>query len=944
MSFAKSYIQFSIRNRLQMLAAILENGQQQTSRRRASTQPAPQIRSRQPVNNLVSRTFLPIFLAALLFPKVFAQPRSSGLESGGSIAVGEWSLQSSAQVTEGGETLSTPGFQVTGWHKAEVPGTVIGSLVSDKTVPDPYFGINLRNLIGDKFRNDKILAEMPMDPESQFAVPWWYRTEFTVPENFKQKVIWLRFGGINYRADIWINGQQLADGGTIAGAWRSYEFNITHLARIGARNAIAVKVYPPTKTDDLAISFVDWNPGFPDRYMGLFREVSLSTSGPVALRYPAVMSHLDLSGVTKAELTVVARLVNGTDKPQTGTLRGRIEGIQFSQEVSLKPQETRDVVLDAGAFPQLNIENPRLWWPAQMGTPNLYQLQMRFVINGDDSDTVEAPFGIREIASQLDSNDHLLFFINGKKLLIRGGGWAMDLMMRASKKRFEEEFEYVQDLGLNTIRLEGMFETDEFFNLADEKGILIMAGWSCSLWETWPKWEREQVEIADQSVRSQILRLRSHPSMLVWLNGSDNPPPAHIERMYLAAEREYLWPNPILSSASQQPTSVSGKSGVKMIGPYEYVVPEFFMDEKTEDDSDRGGAFGFNTETGPGPAIPPIETLREILPPEHLWPIDDWWNFHGGLVDFKDLHVFTKTLKERYGDASSLDDFLVKSQMMRYEAVRAMYEAYSRNKYTTATGVIIWMLNNAWPSLIWSLYDYQLRTAGGYFGAKIAMEPLHPLYGYDDRSISVVSSQYRDAKKLKVAAQIYDLNMKRRFSREEPFDAAADGSNKIFALPEIKDLTPVYFLKLTVTDSAGKVVGSNFYWLSTKPETISHYPNVGGALAEEFADFRALRQLPETSVEATSQTTEEDHRRVTRVRLQNKSANLAFFLKLNLAGCGDGKDIVPVLWNDNYISLLPGETRELTASFQALQPAPIRIDIAGWNVSHMSIGCSATSQ
>lgn len=895
------------------------------------------------MNNSAFRIIVGICLAASLGPRVFAQPAP---ETKGWMKIEGWTLQSSANVTETGDALSNPDSRITNWHPAVVPGTVLGSLAKDKIIPDPYYGVNLRNLIGSKFRNDKVLSELPMDAESEFAVPWWYRAEFTVPADFKGKIVWLHFGGINYRADIWINGQQLANATTVAGTWRIYEFNITQLARLGAKNVIAVKVYPPKDTDDLAVSYVDWNPGSPDRYMGLFREVTLTASGPVAVRYPAVMSHLELSDTTKAQLTVVARLVNGTDKPQTGTLHGSVEDIQFSQEIELKPQETRDVVLDPGAFPQLNMQNPRLWWPAQMGTPNLYTLQLRFVVNGEDSDRTEKRFGIREITSELDSHDHRLFLVNGKKLLIRGGGWAMDLLMQKSKQRLEDEFRYVQDMGLNTIRLEGMFETEEFFDLADQKGILVMAGWSCSLWETWPKWQKEQVDVAGQSLRSQILRLRSHPSMLVWLNGSDNPPPPNIENMYLGIEREYLWPNPVISSASQQDTSITGKSGVKMTGPYEYVVPEFWTEER-DDEGDRGGAFGFNTETGPGPAIPSIETLEQILPKEHLWPIDDWWTFHAGLGDFKDFHVQRRALNERYGEAANLDDFLMKSQVMRYEAIRAMYEAYTRNKYE-ATGVIVWMLNNGWPSFIWNLYDYELRVAGGYFGAKNALEGLHPMYGYDDRAVWVLNSEYHDADKLSLTAKIYDLNMKELFSRQANVDAAADSTNRVFTLPQISHSTPVYFLKLTLHDAAGKLVGSNFYWLTSKPETITHgIINMGDGFAQNFADFHSLNQLAKVNVKTTAQTTREHGDQVTHITLHNETQTLAFFVRLNLNVCGtgtiSGKEILPILWSDNYVSLLPGEAREVTATYRADLPEPVRVDVTGWNVNHLATECAQGS-
>ena len=872
--------------------------------------------------------------------------RASTPEVNRSLKIENWLLQTSAKVTDSGEAISLPGMETRDWIPAVVPGTVLASLAQAKIVPDPDYGVNLRNLLGRKFDNVKIQADTPMDSESEFFVPWWYRAKFTVPKDLKGQVLWLHFGGISYRADIWLNGHQITKSTETVGTWRVYDFNVTQWIEPGRENAIAVRIGAPVKSDDLALSFVDWNPGSPDRYMGLFREVSIVSAGPVAVRYPTVVSHLNLPDTSSAQLTVAARLVNGTDKPQSGTLQGTIGDIQFSQQFDLRPKETRDVAFGPGTFPQLNVKNPRLWWTAQMGTPNLYNLNLVFSVRGVVSDSAQTHFGIRQASSELDSHGHLLFRINGKKVLIRGGGWTLDLMVPKSRERLEQEFEYVENLGLNTIRLEGMFETQDFFDLADEKGILIMVGWSCSLWESWAKWGDEQMQVAEKSLQSQMLRLRSHPSILVWLNGSDGPPPPNIETMYLNIEREYLWPNPILSSAIETPSLVTGPSGVKQTGPYEYVVPEFFMHETTEGDGDRGGASGFNTETGPGPSIPPLETLKEIFPKEHLWPVDDWWTFHAGLHDFRDLHVFIHCLNERYGEPSGLDDFVVKSQMMRYEAVRSMYEGYSRNKYTSSTGVVIWMLNNSWPSMIWNLYDYYLRTGGGYFGAKISLEGLHPLYGYDDNSISVVNSHYQDARKLKVDAQIYDLDMKRRFSRQEEFDAAADSSIKIFTLPEIKDLTPVYFLRLSVTDDRGKLVGSNFYWLPNPRETVSNYVNIGDGFAERFADFRALQRLPKMSVDATSKTTREHDHQVTRVTMRNNNKSLAFFIRLKLTGCGDDqdKDIVPSVWSDNYISLLPGETRELTATLLADQPSPIGVGIAGWNVNPSNVGCPAQSQ
>jgi len=893
------------------------------------------------VNCKPLRFFLCLFSIAFTTSFLFSEALTSAND--GVIKVEGWAFQTSARVSETGDVLSTPNSRFINWHKALVPGTLVGSLAHDNLIPDPNFGVNLRNLIGPKFEANKEQNDLPMDPESPFAVPWWYRTEFPIPDSFKGKTVWLHFSGINYRADIWVNGQRIADSEKTVGAWREYDFDITKLARVGEQNAIAVKVQPPTHSNDLAISYVDWNPGSPDREAGLFREVSLTASGPVALRFPAVISKVDLPSGDAAHLTVTARLINSTDKPQSGTLYGQIEQIKFSQKVELKPEETKDVVLDPKSFHQLNIARPRLWWPAQMGTPNLYKLQISFGVDGKESDAAAIQFGIREIISELDAKDHRLFRINGKKILIRGGGWAMDMWQPKSQQRLEDEFRYVKNMGLNTIRLEGMFEPKEFFDLADREGILVMAGWTCALWETWPQWKDEQVYVAEQSLRSQILRLRSHPSIVMWVNGSDYPPPPKIEQMYLDIEKEYLWPNPIVSSVTAQDTPLTGKTGVKETGPYDYVVPPFWLEETDEGGGmDRGGAFGFNTETGPGPAIPPIETLREVLPKEHLWPIDDYWTFHAGLHDFKDFHVFIRNLNQRYGEPADLDDFLMKAQMMRYEAVRSMYEAFNRNKYTSSTGVIAWLLNNSWPSFIWNLYDYKLRTAGGYFGAKTALEPLHPMYAYDDRAIWVTSSQYRDAKSVRLTAKIYDSNMKERFTRQETLDIAADSTNKVFVLPDLVDLTPVYFLQLSLRDASGKLVGSNFYWFSNKPETITHGTiNIHDGFGKTFADYRGLSALPKAKVAVSSKTSLERGEVVTYISLRNDDPSLAFFVRLNLSSCTSSKEVIPVVWSDNYVSLMPGENREVTASYRGSTLDPVRVDFYGWNVAHANTGCPA---
>src|SRR5450631_2379972 len=859
-----------------------------------------------------------------------------------------WALQSSAKVTATGEAISSPSFHASNWIESDVPTTVVAAQIKSKLLPDLFYGMNIRQYPGVSYPVGFNFSNIPMPPDSPYAVSWWYRNEFTLPNVYAGKTVWLNFRGINYRANIFLNGKQIANSGEVAGAWRTYELNVTSAVKPGT-NVLAVQVWAPTE-NSLAITFVDWNPSPPDKNMGLWHEVYLTTSGPVALRHPAVLSKVDSPANNTAHLTVTALVKNGTNRAVKGTLKGRIENIEFAQPVELAAGESKDAIFAPDRYPQLNLSNPRLWWPAQMGTPNLYDLHLSFEMGSEVSDLSRTKFGIREITSEVAEHApnrfKRLFTVNGKNILIRGGGWTPDMMMRETSERLADEFRYVRDMGLNTVRLEGKLETEEFFEMADQQGILVMAGWCCcDFWEHWGSWKDEDFEIASASLHDQMYRLRSHPSLVMWLNGSDNPPPPDVEEMYLKIENDLLWPNPVVSSATAKPTAVTGASGVKMSGPYEYVAPSYWAADPHRQSEEQhcnvggcGGAYGFNTETSMGPAVPPIESVERMVPKDHLWPVDEYWNFHAGGGAFKTMQVFTDALDARYGKASSAEDFTYKSQLMAYEGVRAMYEAYSRNKYTS-TGVVQWMLNNAWPSMIWHLYDYYLRPGGGYFGAKKAMQTLDPIYGYDDHSVWLVSSQYVDAKGLKLTARVFNLDGTQKFAKDTALDAPSDSNAKVFELPQIDGLSPAYFLDLRITDGSGTLVGSNFYWLSTKPETLDWTKsNWYTTPTASYADYTSLAQLPKVKLhvssrsERTGNSKNEDE--MNRVTVENPSKTLAFFVRMKLDKGKGGEEILPVVWQDNYISLLPGEKREITATYRAssLGAAQPAIEVSGWNL------------
>jgi len=856
-----------------------------------------------------------------------------------------WFIEPSADVHAHGEVISSVGFSTRDWYPATLPSTVMSALVEDKVYPDPYTGVNLRSIPGTTYPIFEDFSNLPMPPASPFRQSWWYRTEFKLPPEYSGKTVWLGFDGINYRANVWMNGLKISSSDNLAGTWRLFNLDVTSAAKPGQTNSLAVEIFPP-QPRDLAITLVDWAPMPPDKEMGIWRDVHITATGPIALRYPAVLTNLSLPSADRAMLAIRAELTNAADSPVEAVLKGRIENLAFEQPVHLGPKETQVVHFTPEKFPQLAIANPRLWWPVQVGKQDLYPLDLTVEVQGQVSDAAHIRFGVRQVTSNVDEKGHRIFQINGKNILIRGAGYSFDLLLRSSPERQQAELNYVRDLNLNTVRLEGKLENEHFFDLADQMGILVMPGWCCcDQWENWPAWDKETETIAGDSLRDQIRRLERHPSVISWMYGSDFAPPPRIEKLYLGILQELDWPNPSISSAAGRTTTV-GPSGVKMTGPYEYVAPSFwYLDTR------HGGAFGFNTETSPGPAIPPVASLRRMLPPDHLWPIDSAWEYHAGGMS-RTLNVFTEALSQRYGPAKSLEDFALKAQLQAYEAHRAMMEAYGRNKYTS-TGIIQWMLNNAWPSMIWHMYDWYLRPAGSYFGVKKACEPLHVQYSYDDRSIVVVNSYYQPFANLKVTAKVYNLDMQEKFSKDAEIGVGADSSTRVFTLPAIEGLSATYFVSLSL-ESVGQIKSRNFYWLSTKPETIDwsrqeedptgEYDISTWAPTKTFADYTDLNKLPRVDLDVTAQNKKDGQEGSTTVTVHNPTSTLALAVHLAVNKSSSGhvsregetdSEILPVLWQDNYFALLPGETRQVTATYRLGEKSKVapRVEIDGWNVN-----------
>ena len=845
-----------------------------------------------------------------------------------------WRVQSACNLQAAGDAISSEGFAAENWLMATVPSTVLAAQAAAGAVPDPYYGANLRQIPGTSYPIGQNFSNLPMPRDSPYHCGWWYRKEFTAPAaSAQQDRYWLHFGGINYRAEIWLNGHRIADSTQVAGAYRTYEFDVTGLLKPGQTNVLAVETFAPTEKD-LGINWVDWNPCPPDKDMGLWGAVNLVATGAVTVRSPQAVTHFPENSLASADLTIYAELHNATDHAVKGIAAGSAAGVRFEQPVELAPNEDRTIVFSPQQFPQLLIHDPKLWWPYQMGQPHLERLTVSFSIQGQPTDEQSADFGFREITSELTANGSRLFRVNGKPILIRGGGWSQDMLLRSDEKRLRDQFRMVRDLNLNAIRLEGKLDTDEFFRLADEQGILVLAGWCCcDHWEHWKDWTLEDLAIAKASLRAQMLRLRHHPSLLVWLNGSDNPPPADVERAYLQIEAETHWPNPVLSSASSTPTTVTGESGVKMTGPYDYVAPSYWYVDKQ-----HGGAYGFNTETSPGPAIPSLASRQKFLPDPEAWPPSPTWSLHNGGGEFVNLKVFDAAMEAVYAKPHSAAEYERMAQTMEYDSERAMFEAYGRNKYAS-TGVIQWMLNNAWPSMIWHLYDYHLDAGAGYFAVKKACEPLHIQYSYDDLSIEVVNSTYAPAAGLHAGLRVFNLTGKEIYSAQAVVESAPDSAQRVFSIPEIlyQDADRILFVDLTLADASGAVVSRNFYWVPTTLTTFdwpktdyTHTP------AERNEDLAALTNLPPAKVTARAEIETTPNGRELRLHLDNASAVLAFQISA-AARTPSGGLIAPVFWSDNWIELLPGESRTLTATLPETAPADFIVQIEGWNIAPETI-------
>ena len=849
-----------------------------------------------------------------------------------------WQMHKADETKDPAEKISQPGYQTGQWMPAIVPGTVLNSLVHNKVYPEPYYGMNNkldRNIIPDLAKTGR-----------EFYT-YWFRTEFDVPENYKDKIVWLQVDGINYRAEIWVNGYLL---GNMSGMFKPEYINITDFARIGQKNALAIKVYPVDMPGTIKpkqwgatgevhnggdgniglnttmLMSVGWdftfNDGIRDRNTGIWKNISLYATDKAVIRHPFIKSELSKPSYDLAKETVSVEVTNPTQRSVKCTVKGEIigENITFSKDLKLFRGETKEICFTPEEFPQLTIKNPRLWWPIFKGNPELYELKLTVSIDGKVSDEIKTRFGIREITSDQNTPDKSRqFYVNGKKLFIRGTNWIPEGMLRTSDERTYAELRYTKQSGINLIRMwgGGIAESDYFFQLCDEMGLLV---WQ-EFWMTGDTKHPQDKDLYLSNVEATVKRLRNHPSLVYYVssNESTEMPGAKDLIMKLDGTRGYQMQ--------------SECDGVHDGSPYKQVNP---MQHYENTASERGSRVdGFNPEYG-SPTIPTVETLREVMDEKDLWPINkEVWDYHDG-GGFHLMSTMYTDLTNHYGPSSSIEEFATKGQAVGAMNSKSIWEVWNYNKFgygdRYASGLLFWYHNCPVSQVCARMWDYSLEPTASLYHTQNALEPLHAQFDYLKNTVSVYNDYYQAFKDYKVAAEVYDLNSKKVWSKSQKIDIPEDGVvNDVFTIDFPQNITQVHFIKLRLFDKKGKEVANTFYWRSN--DKYEGRKTLTGPTSSGFEDLSKLKQV---QLKTRYKAYQEGDRHFIKAEIKNPSSTVAFFTQLQLLG-QDKKPVRPSFYTDNFFSLLPGESKTViieTATDD--MPSEPTFVVKGWNIQSSS--------
>lgn len=817
-----------------------------------------------------------------------------------------WELVDAQNVNLSPEKLSMAGVNTEKWYDATVPGTVQTSLVEQGIYPDPLFGLN-NLVIPDLSRKS-----------------WWYRVEFKADKEWQNKNIEITFKGINYHSEIWLNGKRL--GGT-TGAFVRSVFTISPFLNLNENNVLAVRVWPqphngqaheesiksgqgPNGGDGCldGPAFVcsegwDWIPTIRDRNTGIWQDVVISAKGVVKIGDPKVVTTLPkLPDLSVANVSIETELKNLTNQEQKVTLKGDIAGASFSIPVTLAPGETKTIKAPPTMYPQLAIQNPKLWWPNGYGEPNLHDFTLKAIsADGIVSDALKQRIGLRYVS--YDSLPQLCIKINGRRIMAKGGNWGMDdAMKRCSRDRLEPYFRLHKNANVTIIRnWVGQSTEDVFYELCDEYGMMVWNDfWLATVPNDLPAID---ANLFMKNAEDVVKRYRNHASIVIWCARNEGDPPywiaTRLDKMLkeLDGTREYV------------PSSWSGR--VKGGGPYHY-------NNGTVDYFNTAKSKPFNTEIGIN-SVPTADAICTMLPKELQWPINDAWAYH----DFHQNNkiaggMYFGAIENNYGQSNNLKDFVKRAQMLNYDCYRAMFEAWNAQLFKPASGVMLWMTHPAQNSMVWQIYSKDFDTHAAYYATKKACEPLHIQWNISDSTISLVNNLFKPISG-KVSYSISNLNGTVLSFKEKPITAEKSCATVVEKVDfsVVKDTVAVIF-KLQWRDKAEKLISENLYWLSAKP-----------------SQLQSLNNMPLVNLNGKVLFKKEEVDVVAQVELFNPSKSIALMAHLNVRNAKTRQRILPAYYSDNYVSLMPGEKRIVNITIPRENASPkMKIGIDGWNIAN----------
>lgn len=813
---------------------------------------------------------------------------------------GGWSLQRAPQVEQTGEVLSTAAGDNSAWLPAVVPGTALTSYVRAGAVPDANFADNQLQV-----------------SESYFWSDFWYRHSFVVPSSQEGQRVRLNFDAINWKADVYLNGTNL---GHIEGAFIRGQFDVTEHIRFGEENYLAVYIHrndtPGVLTEQTydnvgpnggllgadaptihASVGWDWVPTIRGRNIGIYEDVYLTYSQNVVLQDPWVITDLDVEtgDFSKTDLTVKTNLINPTDEDVTVTVSGQItpSGLTFvSDPITIKANETLSNITVA----EMTMEDPQLWWPNTYGDQFLYTCDISVSENGVVSDDESFQFGVREYSYDTDNNMKL--FCNGVHIICRGGNWGMDdSNLAATAEDYEIKIRFHHDLNFTMIRnWVGMTNHKAFYEACDKYGIMVWDDFWLANPGDGPNPNDEEMFI--RNARDKISRNRHHASVVMYCGRNEGYPPETLDKALADMSVELDGTRVYISHSAAD--SVGGG------GPYGVKSPQWYFTHTYERlQSERGM-----------PNIPTYESMMRMLGEDHAWPIDDVWGLHDYCrYGAQGVEFYNEYMENSYGTPDSLESFVRYAQMINYEAHKGMFEAIYACE---SDGVLMWMSQSAWPSMVWQTYDYYYDTNAGYFAIKKANQPINAIYNADSNHIVLSNATGQNMTGLTTTLEIYDFNGELITRKTSTNDIDADSILELMNVPIYAGTTAIQFIKTYVTDANGDQLAENFYWSNRLTPM----------------DLKALDTLEqvELTTEVTAVSKTDAEYRYT-LKVTNNSDTPALLIRLKTQN-DKGEQVLPVFYEDNYFSLMPGESKTVSLDFAAkyLNGGVPALSVEGFNI------------